>query len=205
MKNIKNQSSGFFIWTRSTLAFRNRARLRIWWQTGMPLRLGVTAEPRFCVGNGLVADAAFVDGVRWLHERVFEGPDWEARAEWLLRHEILHAKISVARLATRSWLGKRRLALLAAAARDALRLAHSTPSLIQLSSLLNAYREAGLDEVEEALVRYVEILAANKEAPVTLKLLGARRVLNGPWGWSPLKLFRTVLWLPVCGWTVRSL
>lgn len=170
----------------------------------MPLRLGVIDDPEFCAGDGLTCDAAFVDGVIWLHERVFAGQDWEARADWFLRHEILHAKIAVVRMASRSWLGKRRLGLLDKAARDALRLAHTTPSLRELSALLIVYQESGLDEAEEGLVRYFQLLDAGEQVPLTPVLMQARRVLNGPWGWTPFNLFRTVLWLPVCGWTVRS-
>ena len=137
----------------------------------MPLKLGVTDEPRFCVGDGLEADAAFIDGVIWLHERVFLGGDWNIRAEWLLKHEILHAKIYVARMATRSWLGKRRLGILEVAAHDALWLTHSTPTLAQLSALLVQYRETGLDDAEEALTRYVQLLDLDDELPVTPMLL----------------------------------
>ncbi|MDF3355270.1 hypothetical protein HKX17_15700 [Sulfitobacter sp. KE34] len=169
----------------------------------MPLKLGVTDEPSFCVGGGLKADAAFIDGVIWLHERTFLEREWNIQAEWLLTHEILHAKIHVARMATQSWLGKRRLGILELAARDALWLTHSTPALAQLSALLVKYRETGLDDAEEALVRVLQLLDVNDEVPVTPMLLRARRLLNQPWGWSPLKMFRTVLWLPVCAWTVR--
>ena len=191
-------------WTRSTLRFRNRARMQIWWQTGMPLRLGLTDDPAFGVGDGLVCDAAFDGGVVWLHERVFEGPEWEARAGWLLRHEILHAKIAVARMTTRAWLGKRRIKNLEAAALDALQLAYMNPSLEELTNLLIVYQEGGLDAAEEALVRYVQLLDADEEVYVTPSLLRARRVLNRPWGWFPLCLLRTLLWLPVCGWTMRE-
>jgi len=191
-------------WTRSSLTFRNRARMQIWFQTGMPLRLGVTDDPAFCAGDGLLSDAAFDGRVIWIHERVFQEPNWGARASWLLEHEILHAKIAVARMTTRSWLGKRRLGILKKAARDALRLAHTTPSLRNLSNLLAVYRESGLDEAEEGLVRYVQLLDAGDQVPVTPVLMQARRVLNGPWGWAPLSLFRTMIWLPVSGWTARS-
>lgn len=177
--------------------------MQIWWQTGMPLRLGVTDDPEFRAGDGLICDAAFVDGVIWLHERVFEGSDWEARASWLLEHEVFHAKIAVARMATRSRLGKRRLRILEEAAHDAISLIHLTPSLVPLAGLLSTYRRAGLDEVEEALVRYVQMMDAGEKIPVTSLLLKARRIMKSPWGWYPLSLFRTALWLPVCGWTVR--
>lgn len=169
----------------------------------MPLRLGVTDDPEFCAGDGLICDAAYVDGVIWLHERVFAGPDWEARTSWLLRHEIYHAKLAVARMATRSWLGKRRVEILEHAGRDALCLIQSTPSLAELSALLATYRRAGLDEVEEALVRYTQMMEAGDEIPVTRLLLAARRIMQSPCGRYPLNLFRIALWLPVCGWTVR--
>jgi hypothetical protein len=169
----------------------------------MPLKLGVTTEPSFCVVGGLDADAAFIDGVIWLHERVFMTPDWSIRAEWLLTHEVLHAKIHVARMASRSWLGKRRLGILELAARDALWLTHSHPPLAPLSAVLVQYRDAGLDDAEEALVRYLQLLDEDDEFPVTPMLLRARRILHQRWGWSPLKMFRTMLWLPVCAWTVR--
>jgi hypothetical protein len=177
--------------------------MQIWWQTGMPFKLGVTDDPEFSAGDGLISDAAYDDGVIWLHERVLAGPGWEAQADWFLRHEILHAKIAVARMATRSWLGKRRLEILDHAARDALGFIHSTPSLADLSVLLATYRRAGLDEAEEALVRYTQMMEADKEIPVTLLLLKARRILMSPWGCYPFSMFRTLLWLPVCGWTVR--
>lgn len=177
--------------------------MQIWVQTGMPLRLGVTDDPAFCAGDGLLSDATFDGRVVWIHERVFEEPNWEARASWLLEHEILHAKIAVARMATQSWLGKRRLGIVDKAAYDALRLAHTTPSLRELSDLLIVYQESGLDEVEEGLVRYVQLLGTDEEVPVTPALLRAWRVLNRPWGWSPFLLLRTALWLPVCCWTMR--
>lgn len=169
----------------------------------MPLRMGVTDDPAFCAGDGLLSDAAFDGTVIWIHERVFLEPNWGARAEWLLKHEILHAKIAVARIDTRSWLGKRRLRLLDGAAQDALWLAHTTPSLRELSDLLIVYQERGLDEAEEALVRYIQLLDTGEQVPVTPILMQARRVLNRPWGRSPFSFLRTVLWLPVCGWTVR--
>jgi hypothetical protein len=178
--------------------------MQIWLQTGMPLRLGVTDDPAFCAGDGLLSDAAFDGRVVWIHERVFEEPNWEARASWLLEHEILHAKIAVARMTTRSWLGKRRLEILDHAGRDALRLIHRTPSLAELSVLLAMYRRAGLDEVEEALVRYVQMMDADEQIPVTSFILKARRIITPPWGWYPFSLFRTALWIPVCGWTVRN-
>ncbi|TMV88192.1 hypothetical protein FGG78_17505 [Thioclava sp. BHET1] len=169
----------------------------------MPLRLGVTDDPAFCAGDGLLSDAAFDGRVVWIHERVFEEPNWEARASWLLEHEILHAKMAVALVANRSWLGKRRLGILEKAARDALRLAHMTPSLRELSDLLIVYQESELDEAEEALVRYIQLLDAGEKMPMTPVLMQAQRILNGPWGWAPFSIFRTVLWLPVCGWTAR--
>lgn len=169
----------------------------------MPLRLGVTDDPAFCAGDGLLSDAAFDGRVIWIHERVFWEPNWRVRAEWLLKHEILHAKIAVARMTTRSSIGKRRLGILDKAARDALRLIRITPTLAELSVLLDDYREAGLDEVEEALVRYVQMMDAGEEMPVTSLLLKARRIMKSSLGWYPLSLFRTALWLPVCGWTVR--
>ncbi|WP_340240373.1 hypothetical protein [Sulfitobacter pontiacus] len=177
--------------------------MQIWWQTGMPLRLGVTDDPEFCAGDGLACDAALFDGVIWLHERMFALPGWEAGADWFLKHEILHAKIAMARMATWSWLGNRRLKILDHAGRDALRLVHSTPSLKDLSVLLTAYRKAGLDEVEEALVRYVQMMDAGEGIPVTGSLLKARRIIKTSWGWYTPNLFRIALWLPVCGWTVR--
>ncbi|ATX65221.1 hypothetical protein LY39_03403 [Roseinatronobacter bogoriensis subsp. barguzinensis] len=169
----------------------------------MPLRLGVIDDPDFQLGDGLECDAAFIEDVIWLHERVFDGPDWEARAGWLLRHEILHAKIAVANIATGTWLGKRRFKILEAAAHDALRLAHSTPSLYELSVLLTTYEKSGLDEAEEALVRYIQLLQAKETVPITPTLLKAKQFLSRPWGRSPLCLLRTIVWLPVCGRTAR--
>lgn len=190
-------------WTRSSLWFRNRARLKIWAATGMPLRLGIASGPEFRGGGSLALDAAFAGNVIWIGEEVFDREDWEAQADWLLRHEILHAKIAIARLATRSGTGKRRYELLAEAASDALRLIHVEPALRDLSALLAAYRENGFDDIEEALVRYTQLLDAGEQVPVTLPLLRARHVLSAPWGWSPLTVFRTLMWLPVCGWTAR--
>jgi hypothetical protein len=169
----------------------------------MPLRLGIASGPEFRVNGALHLDAAFVGNVVWISEAVFEREDGEAQADWLLRHEILHAKIAIARLATRSGIEKRRWALLVDAASDAARFIHALPALRGLSALLVAYRENGFDDVEEALVRYIQLMEAGEEVPVTLPLLRARRVLSAPWGWSPLTIFRTVMWLPVCGWTVR--
>lgn len=190
-------------WTRSSLLFRNRARLRIWLSTGMPLRLGIASGPEFRANGAFHLDAAFEGDVVWISEGVFEREDWEVQADWLLRHEILHAKIAIARLATRSRTGKRRYELLIDAASDAALFIHTLPALRDLSALLISYRENGLDDVEEGLVRYIQLIDAGDGAPVTLPLLRARRVLNAPWGWSPLTIFRTLIWLPVCGWTAR--
>lgn len=171
----------------------------------MPLRLGIASGPEFRVNGSFHLDAAFEGNVVWLGEGVFERQDWEAHADWLLRHELLHAKIAIARLATRSGTGKRRYELLTQAGSDALQIIQAEPALRDLSVLLRTYREHGYDEVEEALVRYIQIIDAGETVPVTLPLLRARRVLNAPWGWSPLTIFRTLIWLPVCGWTARRL
>ncbi|WP_127562816.1 hypothetical protein [Nioella ostreopsis] len=157
--------------------------------------------PEFRGGGLLALDAAFAEGVIWIGEGVFERVDWEVQADWLLRHEILHAKIAIARLATRSGTGKRRYELLTHAGSDALQIIQAEPALRDLSVLLRAYREDGYDVVEEALVRFIQLIDAGETVPVTLSLLRARRVLNTPWGWSPLTIVRTLFWLPVCGWT----
>ena len=59
----------------------------------------------------------------------------------------------------------------------------------------------GFDNVEEALVRYNQRIDSGEVVPVTKGLLRARRALTVPWGWFPLTIFRTLLWLPTCGWT----
>jgi hypothetical protein len=171
----------------------------------MPLRLGIGPGPAVRINGALDVDAAFGDGVIWIDERVFRRKDWEAQVAWLLHHEILHAKVAIARLATRSRAGKRRYELLTEAALDAVRLIHAVPARQDLSALLLAYREGGFDDVEEALVRYIQLIEGRADVPVTPALLRACRVLSAPWGWSPLTVFRTILWLPVCGWTVRQM
>jgi hypothetical protein len=171
----------------------------------MPLRLGIASGPELRANGTLDLDGAFAGGVVWLNERLFEREDWEAQADWLVCHEILHAKVAIARLATRSGTGKRRYELLIDAASDALQFIHASSALRDLSALLVAYRENGFDDVEEGLVRYIQLIDAGENVPVTLPLLRARRVLNAPWGWSPLTIFRTLIWLPVCGWTARRL
>ncbi|PWL33832.1 hypothetical protein [Marivita sp. XM-24bin2] len=169
----------------------------------MPVRLGIASGLEFRGGGSLALDAAFAENVIWIGEGVFGREDWEAQAEWLLRHEILHAKIAIAHMATRSRTGKRRYELLIDAASDAALFIHTLPALRDLSALLISYRENGLDDVEEGLVRYIQLIDAGDGVPVTLPLLRARRVLNAPWGLSPLTIFRTLIWLPVCGWTAR--
>ena len=191
--------------TPRSWAFRNKARVKIWWQTGLPIRLGID-NGSFMNDFEDIGDlgGAFDGRTIWINERVFDEPDWQTRTAWLLRHEILHAKIAAIRCAQTSWLGRRRWNLVCQAAIDAWALSQEHPDLTELAALLDQYEDSCFDDIEEALVRIIQLLEDGHPLPTAQSLEKALIILAWPGGLNPLNIVRILAWLPWVGWTVRT-
>lgn len=190
---------------RVPLGFALRAKLKIWWESGFPIRLGI-AEPGALGSIGGIGDleGAFFGATVWINRAVFCSPHGPEIAEWIIDHEILHAKIAIRRMQVNSWIGRYRYGILCNAANDALDLAYHDPALAELTEILGKYSETEYDVGEEALVRIVQIILAGYDLPQSTALRKAVKLLGRPWGRNPVYLLRIALSLPICIWTARS-
>lgn len=155
-------------------------------------------------GVGALGDLdGFFDGnVIWLNAQVFEYPDWRENCDWLLEHEILHAKIDALRFARPNWLGLRRWAIIDRAMGEAWLLAQDRPDLQELAGLLDRYEIEGFDVGEEALVRVIQMLYAGSSLPMPAAIRRAARLLSKPRGADPRSLLGVLGSLPWAAWTV---
>lgn len=185
--------------------FALRAKLAIWWRTGFPYSFGI-APPG---GLGEIAgigdlDGAFIGKTIWINEAVFESERGLEVADWVITHEILHAKIRILRSGDNSWVGRYRLNILHNAADDALALAYQHPDLTEIAKALDQYEACGYDVGEEGLVRILQLILDGNDLPQSQALRKAAKLLGRPWGWRPTQILRIAVSLPICAWTMRS-
>lgn len=184
--------------------FATKAKLKIWWQTGFPIVLGIAPPKTLGAVAGIGAlDGLFLGNTIWIDKSVFSAPQGPETAAWVIAHEILHAKIAIIRMQQHSPLGRYRYRILSKAAADALDLAYDHPDLTDLAEILRKYAKSGFDESEEALVRIVQMIIEGCDLPQSPALKKAARLLARPWGKNPAHLIRIALSLPICMWTAR--
>jgi hypothetical protein len=190
---------------RVPFGFAFRAKLKIWWQTGFPIRLGISEPGALGSITGIGdLEGAFFGVTIWINRAVFYSLHGPEIAEWIIDHEILHAKIAIRRVQINSWIGRHRYSILCNAAADALDLAYHDPVLAELAEILSKYSETEYDAGEEALVRIVQMILAGYDLPQSSALKKAVKLLGRPWGRNPVYLLRIALSLPICIWTARS-
>lgn len=181
------------------------AKLVIWWQTGFPFSLGIAPTGSLGEIDGIGdIDGAFITNTIWINEAVFEIERSLGVANWIITHEILHAKIAILRMKQGTWIGQYRFNLLHRAADEALELTFHNPALADLREVLNRYEAYGLDAGEEGLVRIVQMLLEGQDLPQSDALSRAVKLLARPWGRNPLAFLRITLSLPICIWTKRA-
>lgn len=186
---------------RVPFGFAAKAKLKIWWQTGFPIVLGIAPPKTLGAVDGIGdLDGLFLGNRIWIDRSVFFAPQWPEIAAWIVAHEILHAKIAIIRMQQHSPLGRYRYGTLSKAAADALYLAYNDP---ELAEILRNYAESGFDESEEALVRIVQMIVEGYDLPQSPALMKASRLLARPWGVNPAHILRIVLSLPICMWTAQ--
>lgn len=182
-----------------------RAKLAIWWRTGFPYSFGIAPAGALGEIAGIgELDGAFIGKTIWINEAVFELERGLEVADWVITHEILHAKIRILRLGDNNWIGRHRLNILHHAADDALALVLHHPDLTEIATALDQYDSCGYDVGEEGLVRIVQLILDDYDLPQSRALRKAAKLLGRPWGWRPTQILRIVLSLPICVWTLRS-
>ena len=196
--------SSRFVPGRVPSGFATKAKLKIWWQTGFPIVLGIAPPKTLGAVAGIGdLDGLFLGNTIWIDKSVFSVPQGPETAAWVIAHEILHAKIAIIQMQRRSPLGRYRYRTLSEAAADALDLAYNHPGLTDLAEILRKYAKSGFDESEEALVRIVQMIMEGCDLPQSPALKKAARLLARPWGMNPAHLLRIALSLPICMWTAR--
>ncbi|MBM1854016.1 hypothetical protein LOE14_20045 (plasmid) [Pseudosulfitobacter pseudonitzschiae] len=161
------------------------AKMKIWWKTGFPLKLGLLPEDATLIeGQGL--SGAFVGGTIWLHPGLL---DDDHAFTGILEHELLHAKYAI--ISAKPGYRKHILALAGQVALDHLCNSEGYGDLLEL------YAKTHVNLCEEALVRAIENRALS-HVPIICQ---AEKILKRPGGWNPLNLFRLLVWVPFIVWT----